>query len=117
MTVLALDVEKRLGDFTLAAKFAAAEGATALFGPSGAGKSTIVNLIAGLRVPLGGLAKDLTGLCIEGGVQGQCAMPVVLKAVPLGAPGRQRQHRVLAVQRLNGRLLIDAEHRGMLRRP
>ena len=51
MTVLALDVEKRLGHFTLAAKFAAAEGATALFGPSGAGKSTIVNLIAGLIAP------------------------------------------------------------------
>ena len=51
MTVLALDVEKRLGHFTLAAKFAAAECATALFGPSGAGKSTIVNLIAGLIAP------------------------------------------------------------------
>jgi molybdate transport system ATP-binding protein len=51
MTVLAVDVEKRLGDFTLRAAFKAAEGATALFGPSGAGKSTIVNLIAGLIVP------------------------------------------------------------------
>jgi len=51
MTVLAFDVEKRLGDFTLRAAFKAAEGATALFGPSGAGKSTIVNLIAGLIVP------------------------------------------------------------------
>jgi len=49
--VLAVDVEKRLGDFTLAAKFEAAAGVTALFGPSGAGKSTIVNLIAGLIAP------------------------------------------------------------------
>jgi molybdate transport system ATP-binding protein len=49
--VLALDVEKRLGDFTLAAKFAVAGGATALFGPSGAGKTSIANLIAGLLKP------------------------------------------------------------------
>jgi molybdate transport system ATP-binding protein len=51
VSVLAVDVEKRLGDFTLAAKFEAAEGVTALFGRSGAGKSTIVNLIAGLIAP------------------------------------------------------------------
>jgi molybdate transport system ATP-binding protein len=46
-----VDVEKRLGEFVLAAKFEAAGGATALFGPSGAGKSTIANLIAGLIKP------------------------------------------------------------------
>jgi molybdate transport system ATP-binding protein len=51
MTVLTVDVETRLGDFTLCAAFKTVEGATALFGPSGAGKSTIVNLIAGLIVP------------------------------------------------------------------
>jgi molybdate transport system ATP-binding protein len=49
--MLAVDVEKRLGDFTLAAHFEAAVGATALFGPSGAGKTTIVNAIAGLVRP------------------------------------------------------------------
>jgi molybdate transport system ATP-binding protein len=49
--VLALDVEKRLGEFTLAAKFEVAGGATALFGPSGAGKTSIANLIAGLLTP------------------------------------------------------------------
>lgn len=63
MTVLAVEVEKRLGDFTLAAAFKAAEGATALFGPSGAGKSTIVNLIAGLITPdRGRIALDGTVL-------------------------------------------------------
>ena len=49
--MLSLDAEKRLGDFTVAARFTAAAGATALFGPSGAGKTTIVNMIAGLVTP------------------------------------------------------------------
>ena len=51
MNVLAVDVEKRLGNFTLAAKFEAAGGATALSGPSGSGKTSIANLIAGLLRP------------------------------------------------------------------
>jgi molybdate transport system ATP-binding protein len=49
--VLKVAVEKRLGDFILAAEFETKDGATALFGPSGAGKSTIANLIAGLIAP------------------------------------------------------------------
>src|SRR5262249_51120858 len=51
LSMLALDVEKRLGDFSLAAKLEVAGGATALFGPSGAGKTSIANLIAGLLTP------------------------------------------------------------------
>ena len=51
MIVLAVDVEKRLGAFTLTARFSAAGGVTALFGPSGAGKTSIVNMIAGLLAP------------------------------------------------------------------
>ncbi len=67
MSVLAVDVEKRLGDFTLVAKLEAAEGVTALFGPSGAGKSTIVNLIAGLIAPdRGRIALDDTVLFDSG---------------------------------------------------
>jgi molybdate transport system ATP-binding protein len=49
--MLCVDVEKRLGAFTIAASFETASGATALFGPSGAGKTTIVNTIAGLVTP------------------------------------------------------------------
>jgi molybdate transport system ATP-binding protein len=49
--MLVVDVEKRLGDFAVAAKFEAADGVTALFGPSGSGKTSIVNMIAGLIRP------------------------------------------------------------------
>ena len=49
--MLAVDVEKRLGDLTVAAKFEAADGVTALFGPSGSGKTSIVNMVAGLVTP------------------------------------------------------------------
>lgn len=49
--MLEVNVEKRLGAFTVAARFQASAGVTALFGPSGAGKTTIVNMIAGLLTP------------------------------------------------------------------
>ena len=49
--MLAVDVEKRLEEFQIAAKFATTGGATALFGPSGAGKTSVVNMIAGLVAP------------------------------------------------------------------
>jgi len=49
--MLAVDVEKRLGDFTVVAKFEAPDGVTALFGPSGSGKTSIVNMVAGLVTP------------------------------------------------------------------
>ena len=49
--MLAVEVEKKLGDFAVTAKFASETGATALFGPSGAGKTTVVNMIAGLLQP------------------------------------------------------------------
>jgi molybdate transport system ATP-binding protein len=51
LSMLIVDVEKRLGDFVLRAKFDAVSAATALFGPSGSGKTTIVDIIAGLAVP------------------------------------------------------------------
>jgi molybdate transport system ATP-binding protein len=48
---LEVDVYRRLGAFTLEARFSAGAGLTALFGPSGAGKSSVVNIIAGLLRP------------------------------------------------------------------
>ncbi|MGH6663619.1 MAG: molybdenum ABC transporter ATP-binding protein [Pseudolabrys sp.] len=58
--MLAVAVEKRLGEFAVNASFAGDAGVTALFGPSGSGKTSIINMIAGLlrpdrgRIVLGG---------------------------------------------------------------
>jgi molybdate transport system ATP-binding protein len=49
--MLAVDVEKQLGDFSLSARFATSNGVTGVFGPSGAGKTTLVNMISGLLAP------------------------------------------------------------------
>jgi molybdate transport system ATP-binding protein len=49
--MLSVDVEKKFGGFSVAARFESSGGVTALFGPSGAGKTTIVNMIAGLVEP------------------------------------------------------------------
>ena len=63
MILLAVDVEKGLGAFKLAARFEATGGITALFGPSGSGKTTLVNIIAGLINPdRGAIALDDTVL-------------------------------------------------------
>jgi molybdate transport system ATP-binding protein len=49
--MLSVDVEKRLGEFDLKAKFETAGGVTALFGSSGSGKTSLVNIVAGLISP------------------------------------------------------------------
>ncbi|MGC1355653.1 MAG: molybdenum ABC transporter ATP-binding protein [Xanthobacteraceae bacterium] len=49
--MLDVDVEKKLGNFSVVGHFQASSGVTALFGPSGSGKTTIVNMIAGLLKP------------------------------------------------------------------
>ena len=49
--MLAVDIEKAQGRFTLGARFTDSGGVTVLFGRSGAGKSTLVNAIAGLVRP------------------------------------------------------------------
>ncbi|MBQ7519936.1 MAG: ATP-binding cassette domain-containing protein, partial [Clostridia bacterium] len=48
---LQVDIEKRLGHFTLRAKFDAAEGITGLLGASGCGKSYTLKCIAGIETP------------------------------------------------------------------
>lgn len=46
-----IDVERRLGDLCIRARFHSETGVTALFGHSGAGKTSVVNMIAGLLKP------------------------------------------------------------------
>ena len=61
------------------------------------------------RVPRYGLAQHLAGLRVERGEQREGSMAVVLEPVPLRAARRQGQDRIEAVERLNGRFLIDRE--------
>ena len=49
----------------------------------------------------GRFAEHLAGLGVERRVQGQRAVPEVLKAMPLGASRREWQHRILAVDDLH----------------
>lgn len=50
---MSIEVEafRRLGSFTLDARFSAAGGLTALFGASGSGKTSVINIISGLLRP------------------------------------------------------------------
>ncbi len=64
--MLRVDVRKQFDTFSLAARFEAPAGITALFGPSGSGKTSVIRAVAGLlncdaaSVSLGG--RDLTRL-------------------------------------------------------
>ena len=61
--MLALDIEKRLGDFEIKVAFESKGSVTALFGSSGSGKTSIVNMVAGLVKPdRGRIALDDTVL-------------------------------------------------------
>jgi len=46
-----IQVEKRLGEATVALDLTAGEGLTVLFGPSGIGKTSVLNMVAGLLRP------------------------------------------------------------------
>jgi hypothetical protein len=63
-----------------------------------------------------GLSVHATGLGVQRGVEGERAMPVILKAVTFGTAGRKRQNGIEPVQRLNRGFFIDTEHGCMLRR-
>ena len=56
------------------------------------------------------LAPHLARLGVERRVQGEGAVTDVLKPMAFGTPGRQGQHRVFVIERLNRRLFVHAEH-------
>src|SRR3954451_12158115 len=51
LTMLRVDIEKQLGEFSLSASFESEGRVIGLFGASGAGKTSLVNMIAGLLRP------------------------------------------------------------------
>jgi molybdate transport system ATP-binding protein len=51
LTMLRVDIEKKLGEFTLQASFESEGRVTGLFGASGSGKTSLINMIAGLVTP------------------------------------------------------------------
>jgi len=63
-----------------------------------------------------GLAQYLAGLGVEGRGQRKRAVAEVFETMTLRAAWRQRQHRILAVKRLNCGLLINTEDRSVLGR-
>src|SRR5260221_11774940 len=67
-------------------------------------------------MPFRGLAFHLPGFHIEGSIERQGPMTVILEAMSFGATRRERQHRIEAIQCLDGSLFVDAEHGRMLRR-
>jgi molybdate transport system ATP-binding protein len=51
LTMLRVDITKKLGDFSLEASFTSEGRVTGLFGASGAGKTSLISMIAGLLKP------------------------------------------------------------------
>ncbi len=56
----------------------------------------------------GGLTQDFAAFGVQRSVERKRAILIVLEAVAFGSPRAKRQHRVEAIERLDGGLLIDA---------
>ncbi len=67
-------------------------------------------------MPCRGLAEYLPGRSVEGGIKRKGAVAKVFKPMALGTPGRKREHRIEAIQGLDGALFIQREDRGVGRR-
>ena len=61
-------------------------------------------------------AQNLAGFRIQGRIERECAMAVVLETVTFSSAWRKREYRNQTVQGLDGRLFIDAKYGRMLRR-
>lgn len=67
-------------------------------------------------VPCRRLSQSLATAGVEGCIERERAVTLVLKTVSFGPPRGERQHRVQSIQRVDRSLLVNAEHCGMLRR-
>ena len=65
-------------------------------------------------MPRCSFTQHLTVARVKRGVQRQGAVTVVLKAVALEPPRRQRQNRIEQVEGLNGGFFVDPKYRPML---
>ena len=63
----------------------------------------------GAGMAVGGLAQDLSAGGVECRIERKGAMAAVFEPVPFRPSGRERQHRVEAIEGLNGALLIHTE--------
>ena len=72
--MLRVDIQKQLGEFSLAAAFASEGRVTGLFGASGSGKTSLINTIAGLVRP------DRGSIVIDGVARAAMTVPEAMAA-------------------------------------
>ena len=54
-------------------------------------------------------AQHFAGFCVQGGIQRERAVTIVLETMALGPAGRERQQGIKTIQSLNGSLFVDAK--------
>ncbi len=105
-----IDVERRLGDRVIAARFTAGAGLTALFGPSGAGKTSILGMVAGLLRPDRGHIRINDRILFGEGID---LPPEARRIGYIFQDGRLFPHRRVRANLLYGHDLADAADRWM----
>jgi len=105
-----IDIERRLGDRTIAVRFIAGPGLTALFGPSGVGKTSILAMVAGLLKPDRGHIRIGNRTLFDGAVD---LPPEARRIGYIFQDGRLFPHRRVRANLLYGHDLADPTDRWM----
>ncbi|WP_332819987.1 molybdenum ABC transporter ATP-binding protein [Sphingopyxis sp.] len=105
-----IDIERRLGDRTIAVRFIAGPGLTALFGPSGVGKTSILAMVAGLLKPDRGHIRIGNRTLFDGAVD---LPPEARRIGYIFQDGRLFPHRRVRANLLYGHDLADPADRWM----
>ncbi|MBA3942280.1 MAG: molybdenum ABC transporter ATP-binding protein [Sphingopyxis sp.] len=105
-----IDVSRRLGERSIAARFTAGPGLTALFGPSGAGKTSILNMVAGLLRPDRGHIRIGARTLFGDGID---LPPEARRVGYIFQDGRLFPHRRVRANLLYGHHLADPADRWM----